>query len=150
MKETDSCHRAQKTLQRLLEIICRLRSPDGCMWDRQQNTKDIGRYLMDETYEVIDAIESGSPEELREEMGDLLFQIFFIASISEEAGNFNISDVMENVTQKIIRRHPHVFGDKTVRNIDEIRSNWEDIKKHVENRNKSGTHILAGLPRSMP
>jgi len=100
MKKTDSCHRAQKTLKRLLEIICRLRSPDGCMWDRQQNTKDIGRYLMDEAYEVIDAIESGSPEALKEEMGDLLFQIFFIASISEEAGNFNISDVMENVTQK--------------------------------------------------
>jgi len=150
MKETDSCHRAQKTLKRLLEIICRLRSPDGCMWDRQQNIKDIGRYLMDETYEVIDAIESGSPEELREEMGDLLFQIFFIAGIAEEAGNFNISDVMENVTQKMIRRHPHVFGDKTVRNIDEIRSNWEDIKKHVENRNRSGAHILAGIPRSMP
>ncbi len=150
MKETDSCHRTEKSLKRLMEIIHKLRSPDGCMWDRQQNIKDIGRYLMDEAYEVIDAIESGSPEALKEEMGDLLFQIFFIAGITEEAGSFGISDVMENVTQKMIRRHPHVFGNKAVRNIDEIRSNWEDIKKHVENRERSGGQIFSGISRSMP
>jgi tetrapyrrole methylase family protein/MazG family protein len=150
MKKTDSHHRAEESLRRLLKIIHQLRSPDGCMWDRKQNVKDIGRYLIDETYEVIDAIDSGSPEALREETGDLLFQIFFIASISEEAGHFTLSDVMENVTQKMIRRHPHIFGNKTVRNIAEIRSNWEDIKKNLENRNKSGSHISAGIPRSMP
>lgn len=150
MKEADSYHRAEKSLKRLMEIIHKLRSPDGCMWDRQQNIKDIGRYLMDETYEVIDAIDSGFPEALKEEMGDLLFQIFFIADITEEEGNFDISNVMENVTEKMIRRHPHVFGNKTVRNIDEIRSNWEDIKKHVENREKSGGQIFSGISRSMP
>ena len=150
IKKDHSQQRTAESLNSLLEIIKKLRSPEGCLWDRQQKTTDIARYLLDETYEVLDAVENGSPAALREEMGDLLFQIFFIASISEEAGDFNLSDVMEEVTEKMIRRHPHVFGDTKVRNIEEIRSNWEDIKKNVENRNKNEVSVLAGIPRSMP
>ena len=133
-----------------MDIIQKLRSPEGCLWDRQQRKEDVARYLMDEAYEVIDAIESGCTEALKEEMGDLLFQIFFIAQISEEEGGFGISDVMEGVTEKMIRRHPHVFGNTKVNNIAEIRSNWEEIKKHAEERGKDNCRILDGVPRSMP
>jgi tetrapyrrole methylase family protein/MazG family protein len=148
MKTNDSHKQTEKNLKKLLEIIQQLRSPDGCLWDRQQKKEDLAKYLMDETYEVIDAIESGCPEALREEMGDLFFQICFLASISEEEGDFGISDAIENVTEKMIRRHPHVFGNINVCNIEEIRSNWEDIKKSTENRNKS--QIFTGISRSMP
>ena len=147
---SDSIYRTEKSLKKLLEIIRRLRSPEGCLWDRQQKKEDISGYLMDEAYEVIDAIESGRPAALREELGDLLFQIFFLAGISEEAGDFDIADVMKDVTEKMIRRHPHVFGNKKVRDVEEIRSNWEDIKKFTENRNNDGSVILAGINRSMP
>lgn len=150
MKTSDSHYHTEKSLKKLLKTIHQLRSSDGCLWDRQQKKEDIARYLMDEAYEVTDAIDSGSLDALREEMGDLLFQIFFLASISEETGDFSLSDVMEEVTEKMIRRHPHVFGNKSVRNIEEIRSNWEDIKKYTENRNKNSSQILAGIPRSMP
>jgi tetrapyrrole methylase family protein / MazG family protein len=150
LKKDHSQQRTEESLNTLLEVINKLRSPEGCLWDRQQKTEDIARYLLDETYEVLDAIESGSPAALREEMGDLLFQIFFIASISEEAGDFSLSDVMEEVTEKMIRRHPHVFGNTKVRNIEEIRTNWEDIKKNVENKKQSDVSVFAGIPRSMP
>ena len=150
MKTSDSYNEAEKSLKKLMEIIHKLRSPNGCLWDRQQKKKDVARYLIDEAYEVIDAIDSECPEALREELGDLLFQIFFIADISNEAGDFDISDVMESVTEKMIRRHPHVFGNIKVNNIAEIRSNWEDIKKYVELKDKDNCHILSGIPHSMP
>lgn len=150
MKMNDSHNQAEKSLRKLIEIIHKLRSPDGCLWDRQQKKKDVVRYLIDEAYEVIDAIDSECPEALKEELGDLLFQIFFLAEISNEAGDFDISYVMESITEKMIRRHPHVFGNIKVNNVDEIRSNWEDIKKHAEKRGKDNCHILAGIPRSMP
>ena len=133
-----------------MDIIHKLRSPEGCLWDRQQRKKDVARYLMDEAYEVIDAIDSGCTEALKEELGDLLFQIFFIADISDDEGDFGISDIMEGVTAKMIRRHPHVFGNIKVSNVEEIRSNWEDIKKYTEKRDKDNCHIFAGIPRSMP
>jgi tetrapyrrole methylase family protein / MazG family protein len=140
----------EKSLTRLLTIIHQLRSPDGCMWDRQQTKEDIAKYLLDEAYEVTDAVESGSAEALKEELGDLLFQILFLARLSEEAGEFSTADVIEDVAEKMIRRHPHVFGDRTVRDVEEIRSNWEDIKVNVENKKKDTGRILSGIRRSMP
>ena len=104
MKKT-SCL-AEAALKRLLNIIQTLRSPDGCLWDKKQTKEDIAKYLLDEAYELIDAIDSGSPAALKEEMGDLLFQVLFLARIEEEAGEFNISNVMEYVAEKMIRRHP--------------------------------------------
>jgi tetrapyrrole methylase family protein/MazG family protein len=148
MKTNDSCERTENNFNRLLNIIQHLRSSKGCLWDRQQKKEDVARYLIDEAYEVIDAIDSGLPNALREEMGDLLFQIFFLARISEEAGDFSLADVMEDVTEKMIRRHPHVFGNTKVRDVEDIRSNWEDIKRHKENKIKVG--ILDRIPRSMP
>jgi len=148
MSEKNS--RAFESLKRLLEIIEKLRAPDGCLWDRKQKKEDIAKYALEETYELIDAIESGSPKSQKEEMGDLLFQILFLSRISEEANEFNIADVMEYVAEKMIRRHPHVFGDAKVKNIEEIKANWDDIKKHLENRNAGTGGLLDGIPRSLP
>jgi tetrapyrrole methylase family protein/MazG family protein len=150
MKINDFSDGADKALHKLREIIRQLRSPEGCLWDRQQKKEDIARYLIDEAYEVIDAMDSGTPEAVREEMGDLLFQIFFLASIAEEEKQFTIADVMEDVTEKMIRRHPHVFGNTEVRTIEDIRLNWEDIKKRTEKKTAAGSQIMAGIPRSTP
>jgi len=144
----NAINKPELNLKKILEIIHTLRSPEGCIWDRQQKTEDVARYLKDEAYELLDAIDQGSPEALREEMGDLLFQILFLADISEEAGHFNLADVIEDVTDKMIRRHPHVFGNIKVADIDEIRLNWDNIKKHVEHKNSND--IFAGIPLSMP
>jgi len=144
-----SCQ-AETGLKRLLEIIQMLRSPEGCLWDKKQKKEDIAKYLLEETHELIDAVDSGSPNALKEEMGDLLFQIIFLASISEEAGEFNISDVMEYVAEKMIRRHPHVFGDTKVKDIEQIKTNWENIKKHMENRNEDSSGLFDRIPRSLP
>jgi tetrapyrrole methylase family protein/MazG family protein len=137
-------------LETLLALIEQLRAPDGCMWDRQQNTKSVSRYLIEEAYEVLDAINEESPEHLREELGDLLFQILFLVKISEEKGEFTISDVIREISEKMIRRHPHVFGNTKVKDVEEIRTNWDDIKIHEEGKRNKGTFLLEGIPRSMP
>ncbi|MDO9230609.1 MAG: MazG nucleotide pyrophosphohydrolase domain-containing protein, partial [Syntrophales bacterium] len=115
----------EEKFRELLNLIERLRSNDGCPWDRAQKKGDIGRYLMEEAYEVLEALEGSSPENLREELGDLLFQILFLARIAEEAGEFNIADVLAEISAKMIRRHPHVFGDATVEDVEAVRTNWE-------------------------
>jgi len=137
-------------LQNLLMIIETLRAPDGCMWDRKQTKKDVARYLIEEAYEVVDAIHSGSSEDLKEELGDLLFQILFLVKISEERDEFNISDVIREISEKMIRRHPHVFGDKKVSSIEEIKVNWNDIKVHEEGKPPQHSSPQRGVPRSLP
>jgi len=134
----------------LLDILRRLRSPEGCLWDRQQKKEDIGRYLLDESYEVLDAIASGSPAELQEELGDLLFQILFLAQLAEEAGEFGIAEVLAEVTAKMIRRHPHVFGNREVNSVADIKANWEDIKRNEEKKYDHHSSLLDKIPRSMP
>ncbi len=133
----------------LLEIIRKLRSPEGCLWDRQQKREDVGRYLIDEAYEVIDAIAGGSSSDLQEELGDLLFQICFLAVMAEEREEFALPDVLRAVGEKMIRRHPHVFGGRKVRDVDEIKANWREIKENLENKPR-GAGILDGIPRSLP
>jgi len=140
---------AETKLRELLEIIARLRAPDGCLWDRSQKKEDIGRYLMEEAYEVLEALESSSPDNVREELGDLLFQILFLARIAEETGEFDIAAVLDGITQKMIRRHPHVFGDATVEGVEEIRINWERIKTEEEHKGDPGPPICDGIPRSL-
>jgi tetrapyrrole methylase family protein/MazG family protein len=139
----------QKNLHALLEIIRTLRSPAGCLWDRQQTRADLAKYLMDETCEVIDAIESGSVSALKEELGDLLFSILFLSVMAEEQGEFTLSDVMAAIGEKMIRRHPHVFGDRMVRDVADIKANWQAIKRGIEMKGASGG-ILDGIPRSLP
>jgi tetrapyrrole methylase family protein / MazG family protein len=148
MKET-SCQ-GETGLKRLLEIIRRLRSKDGCLWDRKQRKEDMAKYILEETYELIDAIDSGSSDAIKEEMGDLLFQVFFLANLSEEDGEFMIPDIMKDVAEKMIRRHPHVFGNTEVKDIDEIKNNWDDIKKNIEKRKENARGLFDNIPRSMP
>jgi len=136
--------------QELLNIIARLRAPEGCLWDRRQKKADVGTYLIEEAYEVLDALEKVTAEGLKEELGDLLFQILFIAQISAEEGDFDIRDVIVNVTEKMIRRHPHVFSDEKVMNVEEIRANWEVIKRDVELKGGGEDSLFRGIPLSMP
>jgi tetrapyrrole methylase family protein / MazG family protein len=148
MKET-FCQ-TEACFNRLLQTIQKLRSKDGCLWDRKQKKEDMAKYILEETYELIDAINSGSSDAIKEEMGDLLFKVFFLAHISDEAGEFKIPDIMKDVTEKMIRRHPHVFGNTEVKDIDEIKNNWDDIKRNLENRNEKGRGLFDNIPRSMP
>jgi tetrapyrrole methylase family protein/MazG family protein len=138
-----------KNLQVLLEIIRTLRSPAGCPWDIRQTRADMAKYLLDEACEVIDAIDGGSADALKEELGDLLFQILFLAVMAEERGEFTLSDVMAAIGEKMIRRHPHVFGDRTVRDVAEVKANWQAIKRDIEKKGSSGG-LLNGIPRSLP
>ncbi len=141
---------APEAFRELLDIIIRLRSPDGCLWDRMQTKTDGGKYLMEEAYEVLDALENGTPDDIKEELGDLLFQVLFLARISEEEGGFDIVRVLQTVSEKMIRRHPHVFGDKKVKDVDEIRANWEDIKTRVELKGGGEGSLLDRIPRALP
>jgi tetrapyrrole methylase family protein/MazG family protein len=136
---------------RLVSIMARLRSPGGCPWDRAQSRDDLKPYLVEETYEVLDAIESRDPTKLREELGDLLLQVVFHARIAEEEGAFTIEDVARSINEKLIRRHPHVFGDVEARTPGEVLQNWEAIKKEEKRENgQRDPSALDGVPRALP
>jgi tetrapyrrole methylase family protein / MazG family protein len=138
----------EQKFRELLAIVARLRSPEGCPWDRAQKKEDIGRYLIEEAYEVLEALDD-SPDHLREELGDLFFQILFLARIAEETGEFNMAGILEGITAKMIRRHPHVFGDATVEGVEDVRTNWERIKAEVEHKGTKVDSLSAGIPRSL-
>src|ERR687890_948428 len=115
----------------LVALMARLRSPQGCPWDREQTYSTLAPMLLEEAYEAFDAVEEareGKPEELRDELGDLLFQIVFYAQVASERGEFTIDDVVGAIHAKMVRRHPHVFGDVTVRDNEELLRNWEAMK----------------------
>ena len=114
--------------ERLLLIMEILRSPDGCAWDRKQTHQSLVPYLIEETYEVIEAIEAADSKELKEELGDLLCQIVFHSQLAKDSGNFTIEDSIKHISDKLVRRHPHVFEDKKELNPDEVREQWENIK----------------------
>ncbi len=137
-------------LDRLLDILERLRSPEGCPWDRAQTRGDIAAYLMDEACEVIDAIHEGSPEDLKEELGDLFFQILFLARMAEEDGQYDMEEIMTAIAEKMIRRHPHVFGTVSANTVEDIRENWEAIKRREKDDRDKNQSILQGVPRSLP
>jgi tetrapyrrole methylase family protein/MazG family protein len=126
-----------------------LRGPDGCPWDRKQPPESLKPFLVVECYEVVDAIEDGSPEKVREELGDLLFQIIFHARIAEEAGQFTINDVITAIHEKMTRRHPHVFGDDRLATDKEVLSNWEEIKRK-EKGHEDRKSLLEGVPKDLP
>lgn len=135
--------------QRLVDLMATLRGPDGCPWDRKQTPESLKPFLVEECYEVIDALEDGSPDKIKEELGDLLFQIIFHARIAEEQGQFTIHDVVTAIQEKMTRRHPHVFGDEKLSTDREVLANWEEIKKRekgYENRRS----ILEGVPKELP
>ena len=142
---------AAERFERLLSIIETLRDPaGGCPWDIRQTKGDVGRYLLDETYEVLEAIEKGSPAATREELGDLLFMILFLSRIAEEENLFEINGVIEDITAKMVRRHPHVFGNAKVKDAAEVKRNWDQIKRDVEKRGEGNSSILDRVPRAVP
>ena len=127
--------------------MAKLRSADGCPWDREQTRAGLTKYLIEETYEVVEAIEEEDPEKIREELGDLLFQIVFHCQIGKERGEFGIEDVIDKISEKMISRHPHVFGDAKFETSEEVVKQWEDRKKE-EGKNRES--ILEGVPKEMP
>jgi MazG family protein len=148
---------AGEWFEKLVVLQAQLRAPGGCPWDREQTHESLRRYLVEETYEVLDAIEMEDSREFASELGDLLLQVVFHAALAEEAGRFTIADVIESIHTKMVRRHPHVFGDVRAANSAEVLKNWEQIKaaERAENtkasRKKSAEEsLLAGVPRSLP
>jgi tetrapyrrole methylase family protein / MazG family protein len=142
---------------KLVAVMARLRAPGGCPWDREQTHATLRTYLIEEAYEVLDALDSTDDVKFAEELGDLLLQVLFHAQIASEEGRFAICDVIREIYEKMIRRHPHVFGEKRAKDAAEVLRNWEIIKQQ-ERRNKSGqsiaeaepASILDGVPRTLP
>lgn len=135
----------------LLAVMAKLRSPEGCPWDREQNHMTLRFHAIEEVYEMIDAIEAGDDHELAEELGDLLLQVVFHCQLAQERGAFDFEKVARHITEKLIRRHPHVFGETKVKNVDEVWANWEKIKR----AEKRGTRherasALDGIPKHLP
>ena len=133
----------------LVMLVEVLRSEKGCPWDREQTHKSIRKDLIEETYEVIEAIDTENPELLREELGDLLLQVVFHSDIENEEGRFDINDVANDICAKLIHRHPHVFGDVVAENTDKVLSNWEQIKSEEKSR-KTVTDKLRSIPPMLP
>jgi XTP/dITP diphosphohydrolase len=134
-------------LDELVAILHRLRAPGGCAWDREQTHESLVQYLVEETYELVDAIESGDTSELIEELGDVLYQVIFHSDIAAEAGLFTLEDVAAHMTGKMVGRHPHVFGDAVADTADEVMESWDRLKS-VEKPHR--TSVLDGIPQGMP
>ena len=161
IQRTERDKLAGKWFEKLVALQARLRAANGCPWDREQTHESLRKFLIEETYEVLDAMETGDAREFSGELGDLLLQVIFHSILAEEAGKFTISDVIESVHTKMVRRHPHVFGDTKATNSAEVLKNWEQIKaseraeangskKSADLPEDSAASILAGVPRSLP
>lgn len=142
--------RSSEAVERLLDIMARLRGPDGCPWDREQTMKSLRPYVLEETYEVLEAIESGDAREHCEELGDLLLQIVFQAQLAREAGQFDFADVAQAIADKLVSRHPHVFGDAQVKDAAGVLTQWVALKQKERAAKGRGTSVLEGVPREMP
>jgi len=141
--------RVAETFSRLVDVMARLRGPQGCPWDREQTPESLRPYLLEEVYEVLEAIEGGEAAALCDELGDLLLQIVFQSQLAAEAGRFTVADVAQSIIDKLVRRHPHVFADVQVRDAQDVIWNWGRIKD-AERQAKGEVGILAGVPRSLP
>ena len=143
-----------KRFDELVEIMARLRAPGGCPWDRKQTHESLKPYLLEEAYEVLEAIDANNVPLLREEMGDLLLQVIFHSQIAGEAGTFTIDEVIQQLADKLVRRHPHVFGEAAeqdpARNADEVYARWEEIKRAERERSGERRSALDGVPKTLP
>jgi len=140
--------------QRLVEIMDRLRGENGCPWDREQTFESLKTFLIEESYEVIEAVDNGDFDALCGELGDVLLQIVFMARMAKEKGLFTMGDVLLRINEKMIRRHPHVFGEETIHSTDEVLKNWEKIKAR-EREEENGSNVepkgfLSGIPKNLP
>ena len=138
-----------KNFDEIVRIMARLRGPEGCPWDKEQTRESLKPFLVEETYEVLEAIDEAAPPKIKEELGDLLFQIVFHSRIAEERGEFDIEEVLENISSKMIRRHPHVFGEKSLKTSGEVLADWELIKKKEKGYSERKS-ILEGVPKELP
>jgi MazG family protein len=131
--------------RRLVAVMAKLRAPDGCPWDREQTHESLARHLLEETYETLEAIDAGDLDHLREELGDLVLQVIFHSEIAFEQGAFGVADVLDDLRTKLVRRHPHVFGDVKANTAAEVYANWERNK-----RAEKGTGVMDGIPKALP
>jgi tetrapyrrole methylase family protein/MazG family protein len=147
----------------LVELQIRLLAPNGCPWDREQTHESLRTYLIEEAYEVLDALESGDPDKFAEELGDLLLQIIFHSQLASQAGRFNVGDVIERVHTKMVRRHPHVFGTDKADSAAQVLKNWEQLKAEERRQDRAArglsdadasdeksASLLSGIPRTLP
>ncbi|HJQ83725.1 MAG TPA: nucleoside triphosphate pyrophosphohydrolase [Candidatus Binatia bacterium] len=141
---------AADAFTRLVEIMARLRAPGGCPWDREQTPQSLRPYLLEEVYEVLEAIDHGDPAAIRDELGDLLLQIVFQSELAAEAGRFTVADVATAIADKLVRRHPHVFADVQVRDADEVVRNWRRIKAEERRSKGEDDDLFAGVPAALP
>jgi len=138
---------AKDWVQEIVDIMAKLRAPDGCPWDQKQTHTSLKPYLIEESCEVLDAIDDNNMEELKEELGDVLMNIVFHAQLAQEKNLFNFQDVAQSISEKMIRRHPHVFDENCELTADEVETQWQKIKAEEKSHRES---ILEGIPRSMP
>ena len=149
-KPTNS-DQAQPAIFQLLEVMAKLRSPQGCPWDREQDHKTLRFHAVEEVYELIDAIEAGDDHEMLEELGDLLLQVVFHCQLARERGAFDFEQVARHIVEKLIRRHPHVFGESEARTVDAVWAQWEQIKKAEKKGTKhERPSALDGIPKHLP
>jgi len=134
-------------LKKLIDIMAALRSEKGCPWDKEQTRDSLKPFLVEETYELLEALDEGDPKKIKEELGDLLFQIVFHCQIANERNEFDMSDVIEKISEKMIKRHPHVFGKTRFKSKEHFRKYWEEEKKREGKKRES---ILEGVPKSLP
>jgi len=137
-------------IEAIFEVVHRLRAPGGCPWDREQTHESLRPYLLEETYELLEAIDAGDDAKMREELGDLLLQVAMHAEIAAEEGRFDAREVSESVAAKMVKRHPHVFGDVSVANADEVLRNWEHQKIQESRRAGNDESVVDRVPASLP
>ncbi len=135
--------------EELMDVMAKLRGPNGCPWDKQQTHASLTSGFLEELYEFIEAVDDNDIETMREELGDLCLHIVFQVQLAREAGEFTMTEVLEGIIEKLVRRHPHVFGDITVGDADEVIVNWDTIKKK-EKKNAARTSVVDGIPRHLP
>ena len=138
------------SFESFVEVTAHLRAPNGCPWDREQTHASLRKHMLEESYEAISAIDSGNFVDMREEFGDLLLQVVLQSQIANEEGQFNVNQVVQGIYSKIVRRHPHVFGDVEVADVDGVLANWEKLKEKERGKKKDGKGLLDGVPLALP
>jgi MazG family protein len=148
--ERTTSDRRAVAFARLLEIVDRLRAPDGCPWDRKQTIQTMAPHLVEEAHEALEAVETAGPEQIAEEAGDVMMVVALICRIGEEAGQFDLAQAAHAISDKLVRRHPHVFGEVKADTAEQVLSNWEAIKKSEREDKKTDASALAGVPVALP
>ena len=146
---SDFIKKEKYSIEDLLEIMSLLRSENGCPWDKEQTHESIRKNFIEETYEAVEAIDQNDPEMLREELGDVLLQVVFHTQMEKEKGNFDFDDVCSEICQKLIVRHPHIFGDEQIGEAKDVANRWDEIKKETKGQ-KTGSETLRAVPKQLP